>query len=565
MPIRGDLRRSTRMPALRGLILLSVVSAVAAVLLVAAPASAETFTNSTPIKIPAPGEGESGPASPYPSQMIVGGMSGPITDVSVTLHRVGHEEPFQMTVVLVSPSGDSVVLMHRNCDQEDIEDFTWIFDQQWPVPMPQSGEPSCPELIYRPNPNTTFGPVPDLPAPAPPGPYGTSLNDFNNKNPNGTWKLFVYDTAFPDGVGDIEGGWTLALTTGPVDVEIPGTGTSGPASPYPATRTISTSPDRVISDLDVSIEGIFHERPDDLDLLLVGPQGQKVILMSDACGSFEVAAYGWKWDDEAPAPMPDGDATNRCGASSHRPADHEPGESLPAPAPAGPYSTSLSSFDGTDPNGEWRLFVNDDAAGATGFFTTRFQLGISTVPRPDTAAPDTTITGGPSGFVRDASAAFAFSSSEAASSFQCSLDGAVFTGCSSPQYYSGLVNKTHTFEVRATDGAGNLDRTPALRAWTVDTKKPAISSPSPKPGTNIRDRTSTIRATVRDAATNLRKANLKLYVDGKRKTSFRYSVSTDRLTYTTGRLAYKRHSVRVVVRDQAGNVAARSWSFTVKR
>lgn len=70
---------------------------------------------------------------------------------------------------------------------------------------------------------------------------------------------------------------------------------------------------------------------------------------------------------------------------------------------------------------------------------------------------------------------------------------------------------------------------------------------------------------IQDNATNLRKGNIKLYVDGKRKTNFRYNVSTDRLTYTTSPLAYKRHTVRIVVRDQAGNVAARSWSFTVKK
>ena len=56
---------------------------------------------------------------------------------------------------------------------------------------------------------------------------------------------------------------------------------------------------------------------------------------------------------------------------------------LPTPAPAGPYATSLSAFDGTDPNGEWSLYVNDDADGGGGFFTNRFQLGIATVPRPN--------------------------------------------------------------------------------------------------------------------------------------------------------------------------------------
>jgi subtilisin-like proprotein convertase family protein len=366
------------MPDLRRLILLSVVSALAALLLVAAPASATTqsFANTGPIKIPA--SGESGAGTPYPSSVVVNGLPGPITDVNVTLHGVGHTFPADIGVLLVSPSGDTVKVMRGNCGVDDIEDFTWILDQQAATPMPTTS--SCPEFVYRPNPNPNPGFGEEFPSPAPPGPHGVSLNDFNGENANGTWRLYVADFGTDD-TGDMERGWTLTVTTGPVDVAIPGTGTSGAANPYPATRTISGHTG-VISDLNVAIEGIWHQRPDDLDLLLVGPQGEKVTLMSDACGTSEVAAFGWAWSDEAAVPMPDGDATNSCGTTIHRPADYEPGESWPAPAPPGPHATALSAFDGTDPNGEWRLFVNDDADGATGFFTNRFQLQLQINTKP---------------------------------------------------------------------------------------------------------------------------------------------------------------------------------------
>ncbi len=365
------------MPDLRRLILLSVVSALAALLLVAAPASATTqsFANQDPITIPA--SGDIGAATPYPSSVVVSGITGPITDVNVTLHRVGHASPHDIGVLLVLPSGDSVALMRLNCGEGGIEDFTWILDQQASTPMTQSNDESCPEFVYRPNPNPSgFA----FPTPAPPAPHGTSLSDFNGENANGTWRLYVADS-LQNGTGDIEGGWTLTLTTAPGDMAIPVSDTSGPANPYPATRTISGHTG-VISDLNVRIDGIWHQRPDDLDLLLVGPQGEKVILMSDACGTFEVAAFGWTWSDEAAAPMPDGDATNRCGTRFHRPADYEPGESWPAPAPPGPHATALSAFDGTDPNGEWRLFVQDDSSDRAGFFTNRFQLQIQTNTKP---------------------------------------------------------------------------------------------------------------------------------------------------------------------------------------
>ena len=81
--------RVARLPNLRRLILLSVLCALAS-LAVSASASAETllFSNPTPIAIP--GSGDIGNASPYPSEIAVSGMSGPITNVAVTLHRFGH-------------------------------------------------------------------------------------------------------------------------------------------------------------------------------------------------------------------------------------------------------------------------------------------------------------------------------------------------------------------------------------------------------------------------------------------------------------------------------------------
>jgi hypothetical protein len=89
----------------------------------------------------------------------------------------------------------------------------------------------------------------------------------------------------------------------------------------------------------------------------------------------------------------------------------------------------------------------------------------------DTTPPNTTITGGPAAgsTTTSTSASFTFTASEAGSSFQCSLDStSAYTGCTSPHSYTGLAAGSHTFRVRAIDAAGNVDATPASRAWTVE-------------------------------------------------------------------------------------------------
>ncbi|HEY3020261.1 MAG TPA: hypothetical protein VGJ32_08715 [Solirubrobacteraceae bacterium] len=85
----------------------------------------------------------------------------------------------------------------------------------------------------------------------------------------------------------------------------------------------------------------------------------------------------------------------------------------------------------------------------------------------DIVAPDTTILAGPAGTTASTSAQFSFSASEPGVKFACSLDGAAFAACTSPIVYSGLSARDHTFRVRATDAAGNVDPTPASRSWTV--------------------------------------------------------------------------------------------------
>ncbi|MGE0068222.1 MAG: hypothetical protein AB7T48_12810, partial [Solirubrobacterales bacterium] len=92
----------------------------------------------------------------------------------------------------------------------------------------------------------------------------------------------------------------------------------------------------------------------------------------------------------------------------------------------------------------------------------------------DTVAPETTIDTSPPGTIDVAEAEFAFSSSEEGT-FECRLDSvsdADWSLCISPSSLSGLSEGEHSFEVRAVDAVGNVDETPAVSTFAVDTISP---------------------------------------------------------------------------------------------
>ena len=86
--------------------------------------------------------------------------------------------------------------------------------------------------------------------------------------------------------------------------------------------------------------------------------------------------------------------------------------------------------------------------------------------REPSASLETTIDSGPDPVTVATDATFTFSASEPTATFECAVDGASFTGCNSPREYSGLPPGSHTFEVRAVDGA-TVDATSASFTWTI--------------------------------------------------------------------------------------------------
>jgi uncharacterized repeat protein (TIGR01451 family) len=156
-----------------------------------------------------------------------------------------------------------------------------------------------------------------------------------------------------------------------------------PATPYPS-RVFVTGLPGTVTDVNVTLKTVSHTNPDDIDVLLVGPGGQNLIVLSDAGGSTAVSNFTVTFDDEAGAPLPDtggwGSTPATVQVSSYAPAD-----TFPAPAPAPSAATALSTFDTTAPNGTWELYVVDDSIGTGGSIANGWCLDFTTGGTPDLA------------------------------------------------------------------------------------------------------------------------------------------------------------------------------------
>src|SRR5829696_5540322 len=132
------------------------------------------------------------------------------------------------------------------------------------------------------------------------------------------------------------------------------------------------------------------------------------------------------------------------------------------PSPNLDYSTTYTATVKGGANGVKDAAGNPLSADEVWTFTTA-------APPADTTPPDTTIVSGPSGSVKSRDAKFTFSSTEPSNAtFQTRLDGGPWElGTATSKTYSQLPNGTHTFNVKATDAAGNADPTPASRTWKV--------------------------------------------------------------------------------------------------
>ncbi len=160
------------------------------------------FTNSGNISIPLRGV-----ASPYPSSIAVAGLSGTITKATVSLVNLNHTFPNDLDILLVAPNNQTVFLMGQAGGSNALNNVNLTFDS-----FASTGLPDASPILSGTYVPSNYGAGSSLPAPAPGAPYGSALSSLNGMNPNGTWSLYVYDSADGD-EGSISGGWALTLNT----------------------------------------------------------------------------------------------------------------------------------------------------------------------------------------------------------------------------------------------------------------------------------------------------------------------------------------------------------------
>jgi hypothetical protein len=166
----------------------------------------------------------------------------------------------------------------------------------------------------------------------------------------------------------------------------------GPANEYPSSIAVSGVAGTVTK-VTVTLIGYSSASPDDTDAVIVGPNGQKVMLVSDACGvnPNTLEDENWTFDDSAPTFISNGGPCADFQDESFKPTNYENPDDddlTPSGGPAGPYLNSLSLLAGGSPNGAWNLFVFDDNPSFHGFDISAWALNLEIQPPP--AAPQST-------------------------------------------------------------------------------------------------------------------------------------------------------------------------------
>jgi len=168
-----------------------------------------------------------GIATPYPSSLAISGLTGVVSNVTVTLNNLSHTVPDDIDILLVAPGGQNAIIMSDVGGSTPVTGVTLILNDGAATSLPDSGP-----LVSGTFKPTNAGGVDIFPSPAPPLSGGSALSVFNGIDPNGTWSLYIRDDTGTEG-GSLAGGWCLDITT-----------VSNCVVTCPANQTVSNDPNQ---------------------------------------------------------------------------------------------------------------------------------------------------------------------------------------------------------------------------------------------------------------------------------------------------------------------------------
>jgi hypothetical protein len=331
---------------------------------------------------------------------------------------------------------------------------------------------------------------------------------------------------------------------------------SPPAQSNAASGSFAFSANEAVTGFECSVDGgsfAACASPHPYGPLLDGPHTFDVKAVADLAGNAgTTTSYGWTIDTLPP----DTSLTSNPPALSNT---SSPSFGFSATQTGSTFECSLDGAAFTPcPNPQTYSGVAD---GPHTFQVQAVDPAGNVDPSPDSYSwtidatpPDTTIGPSQPALLTTATGAtFDFSSTELPATFQCSLDGAPFSSCSSPKSYAGLADGSHTFQARAIDTATNTDPTPASYTWTIDTTPPVTSIGPTMPPAN----TSSSNATF-DLGSNEAGSTFECRLDGAP-----FGACASPASYAG--LPDGAHTFDVRATDQAGNLdttpASYSWSI----